>query len=184
MNQYDCEPENEPSIELFRSIRKFKQADLTQRLSEISWLQNIGSQPELECSFSCQFETTWKQAARSLIAVERSNTFLEAQNQLTTWLHQYHQEEYSNWNQHVDEHWKDVLYTIIWPKLKKLAHPALGPKQIQRICLDILGALMENTYLHLGHQFTFHLELLDIYSAGLIPCGWSGIWPDGDLVVF
>ncbi|HKD26343.1 MAG TPA: hypothetical protein VKC66_10620 [Xanthobacteraceae bacterium] len=49
---------------------------------------------------------------------------------------------------------------------------------------DVLGALMENSYLSSRHQAYFFLELLWVYEAGHFPCGWLGDWPDGKLVVY
>jgi hypothetical protein len=49
---------------------------------------------------------------------------------------------------------------------------------------DILGALMENSYLGSGHKAFFFLELLLIYEAGHFPCGWEGEWPHGMVRVY
>ena len=49
---------------------------------------------------------------------------------------------------------------------------------------DILGAMMENSYLGSGHRAFFFLELLTIYEARHFPCGWRGEWPQGTLLVY
>ena len=48
---------------------------------------------------------------------------------------------------------------------------------------DVLGALMENSYLDTHHPAHFFLELLWVYEAGHFPCGWLGDWPSGKLFV-
>jgi hypothetical protein len=55
---------------------------------------------------------------------------------------------------------------------------------IQGLRWDILGALMENSYLRSGHAAFFFLELLMVYEAGHFPCGWRGNWPQGELLVY
>ena len=49
---------------------------------------------------------------------------------------------------------------------------------------DILGALMENSYVSSGHSVFFFLELLRVYEAGHFPCGWIGDWPSEELTVY
>jgi hypothetical protein len=60
----------------------------------------------------------------------------------------------------------------------------LGGAFVQSVQLDIQGALMENTYLSSGHRSFFFSELLWVYEAGHLPCGWRGEWPAGSLLVY
>jgi len=43
---------------------------------------------------------------------------------------------------------------------------------------------MANSYMFTGHRAYFFLELLLVYEMGCFPCGWSGKWPSGELLVY
>lgn len=110
---------------------------------------------------------------------------LEAQNQLSLWLHQHDRESFQRWNELVNHH-KAVLINPLterhWGPYQQ-AH-RLGRAVVQSVRWDILGALMENSYMGSGHRCFFFLELLSVYEAGHFPCGWRGEWPSGKLVVY
>jgi hypothetical protein len=55
---------------------------------------------------------------------------------------------------------------------------------VDSVSWDILGAAMEDQYLPEGHSSFFFLELLLIYEAGRVPCGWRGTWPTGTLLAY
>jgi hypothetical protein len=55
---------------------------------------------------------------------------------------------------------------------------------VHNVQWDILGAVMENSYLRSGHSAFFFLELLTVYEAWHFPCGWKGEWPKGKLLVY
>src|SRR5262249_12323101 len=87
------------------------------------------------------------------------------QNQLTVWLHQNHRERYQGvWNDIVDRHKTEVIAPLIKEKIVpfQLKH-GLDVVLVHSTSWDVLGALMENSYLGTHHPAHFFLELLWVY---------------------
>ena len=105
---------------------------------------------------------------------------------MTLWLHLHDRERYQGWNDCVSEYKKTnldpLIEHVIAPVLgKSVSEPATVIPSVQ---WDVLGALMENSYLSSGHAAFFFPELLTVYEAGHFPCAWRGSWPQGELLVF
>ena len=168
----------------FKSARAFDQTDLEARLEAIAWFAHLGDRSDVDVSIPFRFANSWDEAVASCSSLEWENTELAAQNQLTLWLHNNHRAKYQEWNPFVIAHKNNTIAPLIECKIqpieKQLATDVLTPS----VQWDILGALMENTYLDLSHTSTFFLELLAVYESGHLPCGWSGEWPAGELVVY
>ena len=168
----------------FKSARSFSQTDLETRLQAIVWFGNFGDQADIDISIPFRFANSWDDAVASCTSVEWENTELAAQNQLTLWLHNNHKAKYQDWNKFVVAHKENTINPLIEGKIqaieKRLATNVLTPS----VQWNILGALMENTYLYLSHTSTFFLELFAVYESGHLPCGWVGDWPSGELVVY
>lgn len=151
----------------------------------INWFVHCGEHVALDLSMKTKQTGSWSQAMESCKAAEWENAQLEAQNQLTLWLHLNDRASYRRWNDIVDAHKNAIL--------KPLTEEVLVPFQakhdldfvlVHGVQWDILGALMENSYLRSGNSAFFFLELLTVYEAGHIPCGWQGEWPKGTLPVY
>src|SRR5262249_10203759 len=139
------------------------------------------------CDVSMEVEQvrSWSDAVESCADGEWENTQLEAQNQLTEWLHHHDPRNYQNWNTLVAEHKSAVLTQLaedVWSPYQQ-SH-GLDLVVVQCLQWDVLCALMENSYLSSKHACFFFLELLSVYESGHFPCGWSGEWPVGQLVVY
>jgi predicted TIM-barrel fold metal-dependent hydrolase len=128
---------------------------------------------------------SWAEATKSNKTRVWKNVEIEAQNQLTVFLHTNAHSRYQRWNHLVKEFKQEILTPLVEERLA-IAMKHLGLDTSIRDCAmwDILGALMENAYLDCGHRVFFFLELLGIYEAGHFPCGWEGKWPSGTLLVF
>ena len=115
---------------------------------------------------------------------------LEAQNQLTFagfTLNDRHV-NYQKWNDHILSLKENSYLFRLWQE-QKIApfqdqHTGIDAVVLHSVQYDILGALMENTYMRSGHSAFFFLELLMVYEAGHFPCGWVGDWPQGKLIVY
>lgn len=166
----------------FVSKRRFVTCDLAPRLSKISWLSRCGEPlPDLGLSMSLVRARDWAHATACLSDDAWGDIQLEAQNQLTEWLFTHARTKYRGWNKLVDRHKEKVLKPLL-KKLKK--ERRLGQVVLDSISWDVLSALMESSYLPSRHPCFFFLELLEVYAAGHLPCGWEGEWPQGGLIVF
>ena len=47
----------------------------------------------------------------------------------------------------------------------------------------VVGAALELDYLQFGQPARFFLNLLPVFEAGHLPCGWKGRWPRGELAL-
>lgn len=168
----------------FVSTHVFTQSDLAARLRKIDWFSHCGDPLSCELSMPVEQVGSWSAALESCADAVWEDVQLEAQNQLTLWLHQHDRDNFQNWNKVVLENKR---------LLKQLAEAAWIPYQqshaldsmfVRCIEWDVLGALMENSYMASNHRCSFFLELLSVYEAGHFPCGWRGKWPQGNLVVY
>jgi hypothetical protein len=169
----------------FVSKRTFAPSDVAGKLRDIHWFSHVGEPLSCDLSMEVQQLGSWPEAVESCADGVWENTELEAQNQLTEWLHHHDPGNYQNWNRLVAEHKSAVLNRLaenVWIPYQQ-SH-GLDPVVVQCIQWDVLGALMENSYLASKHACFFFLELVSVYEAGLFPCGWRGEWPQGRLVVY
>ena len=169
----------------FVSKHDFVETDVASRVNSINWFAHCGESLSLDLSMDVQPVTSWSRAITSCKDQVWEDAELEAQNQLTLWLHLNDRANYQKWNEIVVAHKKAVLdpltETIIAPFQTK---HGLDIVLVHSVQWDILGALMENSYSSRGHRAFFFLELLTIYEAGHFPCGWEGEWPQGRLLVY
>jgi hypothetical protein len=127
---------------------------------------------------------SWREASECCSDPQWETATLEAQNQLTLWLCKHASREYQQWNDIVIAHKQETLARLepAWA-LSQQEH-RFDDVILQCVRWDVLGALMENSYLPSAHSVFFFLELLWVYESGHFACGWDGEWPTGRLVVF
>lgn len=175
------------TFDKFISRFEFSASDLESRIDSIRWFENVGKPFEFDLSMKAVSVSSWSEAIELCEDVVWENTTLEAQNQLTEWLALNAKESFQDWNSIVLEHKKRTLEKLTEEKIL----PFLKSRDLDSIiadCVawDMLGALMENSYLDLktGHKNFFFLEIFSVYEAGHFPCGWHGDFPDGRLSVY
>jgi hypothetical protein len=151
----------------------------------VRWFHAVGRGPSsLEVTPPLVWVSSWADALKADEQSGWEDATLEAQNQLTLWLHLNARADYQSWNERALRLKADLLprLSLAWaPHEARLAWPPSFKSSLE---WNILGAAMENEYLETGHQALFFLELLRIYEAGHVPCGWEGRWPDGRLLVY
>lgn len=169
----------------FASRFDFSESEIELRLKAIRWFENCGKPLKPDLSMPLNQVESWSQATELCKTLKWENTTLEAQNQLTLWLHLNDKTNYQNWNKIVELHKRDTLDSLIAEHIVPFQqNHNLDITFVHCVQWDILGALMENSYLKSGHKAFFFLELLLIYEAGHFPCGWEGEFPDGSLFVY
>jgi hypothetical protein len=169
----------------FVSKYSFSPSDLTARLQVIDWFSHCGEPVHLDLTMEVKRLAGWAEVMESCSGVSWENVQLEAQNQLSIWLHQNARERYRTWNEVVIKHKAAVIEPLSREKWVPFQQAnGLEVRFVYCVEWDVLGALMENSFLDTGHQCFFFLELLTVYEAGHFPCGWRGNWPDGKLLVY
>ena len=167
------------------SRREFVPTDVEGRIRGIPWLSRCGKEASWNLSVPVRRVASWREAVRTSDGDQWENVELEAQNQLTVWLTLHAPDDYRRWNDLVEEHKAQVVLPLVSETLTPLVR-RLGVDEVvlYSIRWDILGALMANSYMYTGHRAYFFLELLLVYEMGCFPCGWSGKWPSGELLVY
>jgi hypothetical protein len=169
----------------FVSKHSFVETDIPARIGSIEWFARCGQPISLDLSMDVVQIASWPKAISSCKGSQWENVELDAQNQLTLWLHLNDPDRYRNWNEIVVGQKNSVLNRLIDEKIIPFqAKQGLDVGLVHSVQWDILGALMENAYLGSGHRAFFFLELLMVYEAGHFPCGWEGEWPRGRLRVY
>jgi hypothetical protein len=178
----------EPLVDLppgFESSRQFEPSHVAARIRRIPWLTNCGSPLIVNLSMPVLRVPDWTRATELCRTDQWDGAELEAQNQLTVWLHMNARQDYQKWNDHVFDFKKNLINPVVVPAVRAYCRQlGLDDSVLHSVCWDVLGALMESHYLYTGHQAFFFLELLELYEAGHFPCGWSGEWPKGEVYVF
>jgi len=169
----------------FISKFSFHQSDLASRARTIQWFARCGQPLELDLTMPTERVADWPAAIASCKDQAWENVELEAQNQLTLWLHLNDHAEYQKWNDIVSANKASVLNPLVEQTVIPYQEKhGLDITLVHSVQWDILGALLENSYLGSGHKAFFFLELFGVYEAGHFPCGWVGEWPHGSLRVF
>jgi hypothetical protein len=110
---------------------------------------------------------------------------LEARNQLTESLCKRYRDRYAEWNNVADAAQSRVVTPLVNQVWKPFAERyELGKVFVDCVSWDVMAAIMEHEYRDCSGRPVFFLDLLDVYRAGHFPCGWSGEWPKGNLLVF
>lgn len=169
----------------FVSNHKFVETDVASRINTVDWFSHCGERCSLALSMEPRWVTSWSQAIETCKELVWENVQLEAQNQLTLWLHLNDHENYQKWNEIVAAHKTAVVNPITEKAIAPFQNRhGLDAVLVHSVQWDMLGAMMENSYMTSGHSAFFFLELLIVYEAGHFPCGWEGEWPVGRLLVF
>lgn len=169
----------------FVSKHTFTESDVVDRVCRIDWFAHLGQPLTLDLTMPFERVRSWAEAAEASRDEGWQNAQLEAQNQLTLWLHQHDSSNYQRWNEFVGWYKEQVLTPLTESKLLPYqSRHGLDDDFVHSVQWNILGALMENTYLICGHRSFFFSELLWVYEAGHLPCGWRGKWPRGTLLVY
>jgi hypothetical protein len=168
----------------FVSKHTFEPSDLAARIAAIHWFSKCGEPLTVDLTMEVESARSWWAAIQACQNISWQNVELEAQNQLHVWLHRNHRERCQVWNDIVDRHKTEVIVPLIKEKIVpfQLKH-GLDVVLVHSTSWDLLGALMENSYVDTHHPAHFFLELLWVYEAGHYPCGWIGDWPSGKLIV-
>lgn len=170
----------------FQSKHKFEETDLKARLAQIEWFANRGKPMQLDLTMEIQQARSWEEAMTYCKSLTWQNATLEAQNQLSMVLNWNDRAAFqANWNPTVVAHKKETLGPLVESKIVPFQKQhGLDERLIHAVQWDILGALMENSFMKSKHSCFFFLELLQVYEAGHFPCGWIGEWPEGKLVLY
>lgn len=169
----------------FVSKLTFAPGDAVAKVCAIQWFAHCGEPRDFDLTMPIERVKTWPQATKALKSRARERATLEASNQLSAFLSQHHRERYQEWNKITQKLKREVVIPLkdeVWEPFRQ-SHE-LDVEFIHSVSWNILAALMEDAYMDCKHRCFFFHELLIVYEAGHLPCGWIGEWPNGSLVVY
>jgi hypothetical protein len=169
----------------FVSTRTFPPSEVPARIAAIRWFEHCGEPFQGKLSMPFEQVRSWAEAEQRSAEGAWETATLEAQNQLTLWLHLHAQQRYQNWNRLVETHNATTIDPVVARSLAPFRQTHnLSKEFIGCATWDLRGALMEDSYRDTGHAVFFFHELLEVYEAGHYPCGWVGQWPEGKLLIY
>ncbi len=157
-----------------------------QCIRAVEWFAHCGDPLDLPLDMEIVRAISWKDAIKHEKRQAWSYAILEAQNALTMHLAFNHKQAYNGaWNPLVMEVREFIAHEVT-PEIEavrqRLGHPEDLVASVQ---WNLIGAFMEDAYIEYNPPTDFFRQLLRVYEAGHLPCGWKvGDWPDGRLVVF
>lgn len=150
-------------------------SNFIERLQNIDWFNNCGKDLFLaEFPVNIQIVSSVEDLKSSISSPLWEDLTLEARNRLTTFLHKHNMNEYQRWNE-VTKYYKENLITLTETIKSYADKHDLGKPFVDDVSWIVLSAAMENHYLSINKKIPiFFKHLVDVYSAGNIPCGWIG----------
>lgn len=157
---------------------------MLERIRNINWFENCGMKSSIDINTPIVHVDSWSDAKRFYTKTDWSNVKLEARNELSQYLHDNFREQFRAWNTYVGQV-NVFLDTVVTPKIISVQNAnKLGKWFFNAVNWDILNAIMEDIYKQFNHNQSFYNDLLSVYEAGHFPCGWSGEYPNGSLLVY
>lgn len=148
------------------------------RLKSINWFNCVNQEYNVAFYRVVDFD----EFIHSIQSHEWEDSTLEARNEITSFLAIKHSALYQNWNGLVKEA-SDFVDNVIISSVKDIAGADMDIIYIN-MKWDLVNYLIEDAYKEKLKKPLFFNELVFVYERGHIPCGWDGVWPNGNLVIY
>lgn len=148
------------------------------RLNKINWFVNLGMATTLPGVIQTKSLSLF---IKGLKSDEWESATLGAGNEITGFLAKKHTSKYQYWNSLVKDA-KKVVENDIIPKITFTESEIVT--MTESLKWDLMNFLLEDAYSSLLQEPFFFDGLISVYEAGHMPCGWSGTWPAGKLVIY
>lgn len=147
------------------------------RLNNINWFVNLGVATTLPSVIQAKSLSLF---IKELNSDEWESTTLAVGNEITDYLAK-NTNKYQCWNSLVKEAKNvvenDIISKITFPESEK-------GSMTENLKWDLVNYLLEDAYSTFLLEPFFFDGLINVYEAGHMPCGWSGTWPVGKLVIY
>ncbi len=154
-------------------------SDIIERLKEVAFFGEVGK----PLGHHYLTARSWKDAMAKCKSIEWEGAQMEARNLLSRQLAVEHSAQFQRWNDRVMEI-RPVIAMLVADKVRNVVREYAFPKRFEdSVRWDILNWMMELEYSDLVEP-KFYSELGSLYLAGHFPCGWTGEFPVGGLIVY
>ena len=154
-----------------------------ERLLKIDWLSNCGSQDVLNLTNEYIYIKKTKEIEKILDGVKWGNTCMNVVNDLTVYLSFHHQDLYHYWNPMVDEAKDDIISVVSQQIIERCNNLGIPEKMVDYIKSNIVNIAVTYSYKQY-YELEFYNDMLKIYEAGHLPCGWLGKYPGGKFKIY
>lgn len=159
----------------------FEVAKIT--LCEINYFSNIGKPDTGEISFQCEYIDSLENAIKHLESRKWDLIQTERLGDISANLSKNHKEASRTWNDAVAAVRSDI-HQFVLEKIKTLPiESSYIQIIIKNVRYDITAIANSITYQDF-YISNFHKRLLEVYTAGRLPCGWHGKPDKGYLIVY
>lgn len=157
--------------------------EIKNRLLKIDWLCNCGSIDILHLQNDYIYIKKTKEIETSLDNYKWENVGLKASGDFTEYLSLNYPKEDRYWNQLVAEAKEEIIVNISQSIIDKCNELEVLPEMVDYINWDIVTIAVIYSYKRY-HESDFYNDMLKIYEAGHLPCGWIGRYPKGKFKIF
>jgi hypothetical protein len=149
------------------------------RLEQASWFSRVG----IKEGPGVVVLGSWPEAIEHCDSIEWEDLRLEALNQYREYIVRRSKERWEMWNETVDDVRK-ITEPFVARKIATIVRAQALPELFRtRVDNDMIGVCMEAEYSDVCPP-GFYTYIGDCYFYGHFPCGWWGVFPDGNLVVY
>ena len=150
-----------------------------QELRQSEWFRNVGVRDTQRADVL----SSWDEAVESCASPDWEDLCLEAANQYRERLAEASRAEFARWND-VDGLVKPAAVSLVREKASSVVAAHQLPKVfVDTVEWDVLHLLMECEFADV-HPPGFYASQAYWYANGHFPCGWSGEFPQGRLIIF
>lgn len=165
--------------------------ELIVRMQTFPWFERCGHEiPTGATDTPFERVPDWTDAKLNFTSRAWEYACQDAGNSLSLYLWTYHLRQFSScWND-LALTAKEYVATALQPAIDEgRQHLApTGTSVGAAVAYDVRRivqmAFVEAGFAHLNHGKTFFNDALRFYELGYFPCGWSGKWPNGHLLIF
>ena len=156
------------------------------KLIRIDWFINCGK--DIPCEYGVKLKSG-TEAIDNIMNVRWQNIILDNRGDLTAQLSMRsckgEGKEYQEWNKLVRE-----IKESYMPDLERVWNERLSTRELNKsevladIRFNVLALIMVDVYKSIIPVTAFWKNLLEIYEAGYLPCGWKGKKADGKFMIY
>lgn len=158
--------------------------EIKNRLLQIDWFCNCGSIDIIDIQNDCTYIKKQKEIEKSLENYKWENVRLKARGDFTEYLSLNYPDLYNKyWSQLVSEAKEEIIVNLSQSIIKKCNELEIIPQMVDYVKGDIVTIAIIYSYKRY-HESDFYNDMLKIYEAGHLPCGWIGRYPKGKFKIF
>jgi hypothetical protein len=149
-----------------------------ERLEKAAWFSRVG----VRDTTTAVVLTSWQDAVEHCSTPEWEILCLEAANQYRERIIERSRDRFARWNE-IAQEVRETAIPFVLRKLEAIKRELLPAVFENTVNWDIIHFLMEAEFADLVPP-GFYTGLAYWYDKGHFPCGWSGEYPKGTLVIY